>query len=461
MQFKGNKMTLLKYIFFFIVMVVAILFLTNTKPIDVIKGITSYSLKLKGLKLQKNDWKIFDLTHIPGETRADIFGGLSTINALGNYRIRAFYPFDGTVGFFGGSDYEKQWRIHSNATDINPNIYDMHWPHKHSTAYLFKTNDDGKTFTKYSLGNGYIAEIIKFKENYYAITENYLLEAKTFISRDKGETWKEYFHESIELFFNENRFIYSELTGESGANNPQRYRYFYTKDGGKTSAPLSEKILHYAIAMQANLNYRLRFNLYQGKLLFWDHEDLVFVDIDTQKEERKHLSLPKGYKIATSISREYGENKYEFMLRTRGYRHNTNALRINPEDYRPYIILQSKESSDKEPSQLSVWYPFDAIHVVFTKKVSQVIPFQISGNYIGGFVKKNGNLIHVWTLDYGKEWDYEILSDYTLLEGPRVMHHRIYMTAMVHGERPDGKKDYPQVKGSFFVMGTLKSKASD
>jgi len=32
------------------------------------------------------------------------------------------------------------------------------------------------------------------------------------------------------------------------------------------------------------------------------------------------------------------------------------------------------------------------------------------------------------------------------------MHNRIYMTAMVHGERPDGKKGYPKVKGSFLLV---------
>ncbi|MCF6245599.1 MAG: hypothetical protein L3J43_11275 [Sulfurovum sp.] len=451
-------MNILKYLIFSIAITVLMLFLTNTKPIDILKWFAEYSLKVQGLKMKTNNWKEFDLINISGETPAEIFGGLDTINPLGKYRIRSFYPYDGKVGFFGGSDYDEQDRMYIGSLKKGDKV-DVYWSAKHSTAYLFKTNDDGQTFTKHSLGEGEVAEVIKFKENYYATVENYLHEAKTFVSTDQGQTWETFFHKSIELFFDSNQFIYSELTEIKSAHNPQRYKYFYTTDGGNTSLALSEKIFQYAIDMQENLNYRLRFNLYQGKLLFLNDEDLIFIDMKTQKEEITPLLLPKGYKIANKISRKYGENKYEFLVRTRGYRHNTNALRINPEDHRPYIMLQEKESSDKKPSQLSVWYPFDNIHIIFNKKLSQVIPFQISGNYVGGFVKKNGLLTHVWTLDQGKNWAYEILPDYSLLEGQRVMHNKIYMTAMVHGKRHDGKKDYPQIKGSFFIMATLKSKA--
>lgn len=452
---------IIKYLIIFTIVCIALIYVTETKPKNILVNIINISMKYKGLMMEESKWEEFDFTDIAGETQAIIFGGLVKQNALGNYRIRTFYPFDGTVGFVGGSDYNKQNELQNielfDKKTITQEEYDSHWPDKYETAYLFRTDDDGETFTKDNLGNGYIAEIIKHKKNYYAIVENYLLEAKTFTSKDNGKRWKEFFHESIELFFDTKHFIYSELTNIKSVNAPLRYKYFYTNNGGKSAVPLSTKIVQYAINMQINLNYRLRFDMYQGKLIFLDNEDLVFIDIETQKEDRKHLSLPKGYKIATPTSRIYGENKYEFMRRTRGDRHNTNVLQINKEDGRPYIYLQKIDEPEEEPAQLSIWYPLENKHIVFNKDISKIVPFKVSGNYIGGFIKKTSLLVHIWSLDYGENWHYEVLPDYYLLNGPKVAYDKIWMTALVRGERPDGKEGYPKVKGSFLVMGTLKS----
>ncbi len=448
---------LIKYIIFAFIFVVLLIYLTGTKPKDIIQSFINISMKYKGLVMQKNDWKEFDFIDIKGEHRAIILGGLDTADPLANYRIRTFYPFDGDVGFVGGSDYEMQWNIQSRAIKNKPSLYDMYWPDKHETAYLFRTEDDGKTFTKIGLLKGYhVDQVIKYKQNYYAIVEDYLWNAKTFVSKDKGKSWNLYYPLSIEAFFSENCFIFSEPTGIQTAQSVSRFKYFYTKNRGKTSIPLSKKIMSYAKNMHPKFqrNFRLVFNVYDGKLLFLDGKDLVSVDMDTEKETRTVLKFPEGYKLASYASREYGKNLLE-QYKTRD--RNLNALQINKENAKPYILLQKKDTNDKKPAQISIWYPFENKHIIFDKKISQVVPFQVSGDYVGGFIKKDSILVHIWSIDDGKEWNYEVLPDYYLLNGPKVAHDKIWMTALVRGARPDGKKDYPQVKGAFLVMTTIKT----
>jgi len=449
-------MKFFKYAAMTIMLTIAFFYVTNFKLKDVTKYMINISMKYKGLLMRQSDWREFDFTDIPGETQAIIFGGLTKQNALGNYRIRTFYPFDGNIGFVGGSDYEKQWNIHTNAIKKDPNIYDMYWPDKHETAYLFRTDDDGKTFTKQALGNGFISEIIKYKEYYYANVENYLWNAKTFISKDKGKSWSLYYPASIEAFFDNNHFIFSKPTGVQTVQSVLRFKYFYTKDGGKTSTPLSDKIMNYAKNMHPvyQHNFRLIFNIHNGKLLFMDDDSLISVNIDTQKEERIELKIPKGYKLASYASKEYGRNLLEgYKTRDR----NLNTLQINKENGKPYILLQQDNTDDKTPQQISIWYPFEDKHIIFDKKISKIIPLKVSGEYVGGFIKKASLLVHIWTLDNGKNWQYEVLPNYYLLNGPKVAHAKVWMTALVRGERPDKKEGYPKVKGSFLVMGTLKS----
>jgi hypothetical protein len=442
----------LKYIGIFIILIIAFLYLTKFKPKDIITSMISISMKYKGLTMQAAKWQEFDLTNIPEESRAIRLGGLDSANALSNYRIRTFYPFDGDVGFIGGSDYEKQWNIHTDAIKIDPEIYDMYWPDKHETAYLFRTDDDGKSFTKISLIKGYhVDAVLKYKKNYYAIVENYLMEYKTYVSKDKGKTWKVFFDGAIECFFSEEKFIFSRYVRSKDntdkANN-NLYHFFYTSDRGMTSRPIPKKVIQYT-------KYGSLFNLHKGRLLFFENEQLVWIDIDTLEEEKMSIKIPQGYGVASGKSRYYGRNPLAFGENDRN---QNNFIQINKEDGRPYIYLQNINAPKDKPSQVSIWYPLEDKHIIFDKKISQIVPLKVSGNYIGGFIKKASVLVHIWTLDNGKNWKYEVLPDYYLLKGIKVAHDRIWMTALVRGERPDKKEGYPKVKGSFLVMGTLKPK---
>ena len=454
----GNLLTkILKYSVLAIVLLIIIGFATGITPMDAIRYMTKIIMKQEGLRMHTTKWEEYDFTEMEGEEQIVVYGSLA--KALVNYRIYTFYPFDGDAGFIAGSDYDKQNRIYNNSLNAGDEV-DTYGSNKEESAYLFKTDNDGKTFTKQALGNGFVAEIIKYKEYYYAIVEDYLWSAKTFISRDKGKSWSLHYPASIEAFFDNNHFIFSEPTGIQTVQSVLRFKYFYTKDGGKTSTPLSDKIMNYAKNMHPvyQRNFRLIFNIYNGKLLFIDGNSLISVNIDTQKEERIELKIPKGYKLASYASREYGENLLEgHKTRDR----NLNTLQINKENGKPYILLQKDDTDDKTPQQISIWYPFEDKHIIFDKKISKIVPLKVSGDYVGGFVKKNSILTHVWSLNNGKSWDYEFLTDYHLLVGPKVMYNKVWMTALVRGERPDRERpddneSYLKIKGSYLVIGKLK-----
>ena len=432
------------------------MYLTGLNPKEVIKSLINISMKYKGLTMEQDDWKEFDFINIKGEKKAVILGGLSEITALGNYRIRTFYPFDGDVGFVGGSDYDKQKELQNielfDKKTISQEEYDSHWPDKQETAYMFRTNDDGKSFTKIRLLKGYhVDEIIKYKQNYYTILENYLMKYKTYISKDNGKTWEIFLDNgAIELFFSDKKFIFSRFVypkDNRDKKNDSLYHFFYTTDGGKTSSPLSKKIIKYT-------KYKSMFNLYKGNLLFLEDNKLVQFNIDTQEEEKISIVLPDGYKIASAKSRYFGKNPLAFG---ENKRYSNNVLQINKENGKPYILLQKNDTNDTIPAQISIFYPLENKHIILNKNISKIVPLKVVGKYIGGFIKKSSILVHIWTYNDGEDWKYEVLGDYYLLKGPKVAYNKIWMTALVRGERPDRKEGYPKVKGSFLIMGTVKT----
>jgi len=90
--------------------------------------------------------------------------------------------------------------------------------------------------------------------------------------------------------------------------------------------------------------------------------------------------------------------------------------------------------------------------VFFDKNLpdGEVLYPNVSGDYIGGFIKPKGILTHIWTMDRGKKWQFEILPQYlfdTAFTG--YGNKRIWMDAMFSVKA--GKKN-----GSYFVLGTIK-----
>ena len=383
----------------------------------IVEYLTRWELYQGGLTMQKNEWREFDLDRVAGETPAIVYG-MPGKQAILKYRFDLMYPFDGSVGFYGGSDRRAQ---EENCSEKN-NLVDC--SEARETAYLFRTIDDGKSFTRQALGHGIVNRVKKLGSRYYLnVHEADTFKDHTFISDDLGEHWHKLGDFRIEALFDMNRFIFSKT--KSLSISERETTYYYTKDGGKTATPLSDKLLSY-FEQSKSLSYN-RFHVYQEKLVFLIKDKLISVDIDTLEEQNIPLNKPP----------------HQLFER----------IDIDPESGRLYIFTKDddfKPTQERDLPQLSVWFPFEDIFVKFDKGLYENLYFKVRGNYIGGLMHYRGILTHIWTIDYGKTWEFEVLPHYfwdTADTG--YGNNRIYMTAYVFGKK--GVK-----KGTYLIMGKIK-----
>jgi len=361
----------------------------------------------------KNEWREFDVDGIVGETPSSLFGGLTKGPALNKYRLELRYPFDGKVGFYGGSNRREQEDLcFQNKQNM------MSCSEKNEVAILFKTTDDGKTFTRQELAHGIAQEIKEMHGSYFLrIHEADTWADKTFRSDDFGKTWKHIGDFYIDAMLDEKRFIYVVVKSVSVGKRSRSY--FYTKDGGKTSVPLSNKILAYH---EEYKQYPIE--VYKGRLAFLKKNSLVFIDIDTLEEEVHHFDTPSGKVIRN--------------------------MQIDKRSGEPYIRLDK----GSKPTRLSIYYPFTNVHVEFEKSQKDLdkepIFLKVDGDYIGSLTRVNGALFHFWTLNKGKKWEMEVLEHYFFDDAfTGYGNGRIYMNAMI---KTKDKKD----RKSYFIMGKIR-----
>jgi len=381
---------------------------------------TQKRLNAQGVSMQKNGWREFNLDNIPGETPASLFGGMTKAEAILKYKLELMYPFDGKVGFYGGSDRPA-------TRDKCRNNGGLKCREKLETAYLFRSTDDGKSFIRYKLEHGITNGIKKSEGRYFLnVYEEDTKRDKTYISDDFGERWRKLGDIKIETLWSKEKFIYSvsKAVPNEVQVNKKVSEYFYTKDGGKTSQPLPQKIVAYA--KEASM----QFYIYHGKLVFLVEGKLKFVDIDTLEEEEMALEVPKG----KEIFQYYG-------------------AMVDDESQEIYVKLSDKGVKVGKNFYESIWYPLLNIQVAFPKHIpdnKQGFYLNVAGSYIGARVRIKGYLLHVWTMNKGKKWHYEMLPKYlfdTTYTG--YGNNRIWMEALVLGER--GKRGK-----SMFVMGKIK-----
>ena len=371
--------------------------------------------------MQKNEWREFDLDSVPGETPATLFGGLDRGQAILKYRFDLMYPFDGSVGFYGGSDRKEQGE--HCFIEKNNSTY---CSEERETAYLFRTVDDGKSFTRQSLGHGVVDGVKKLGSRYYLnVHEADTFKDRTYISDDLGEHWSKLGDFRIEALFGTDRFIYSQTIVTTTIANRKTY-YYYTKDGGKTATPLNDRLLSY-LEQSKSLSYNRLFHVYQGRLLFLVEDKLISIDMETLEEQSIPLKKPPHQLL--------------------------DGMDVDPESGRLYIFTKDadfKPTEKRKFPQLSIWFPFENTFVKFDKNLPKNIYFKVRKNYIGGLFRYKGYLTHVWTMNKGKEWEFEMLPDYfwdTASTG--YGNGRIYMRALVVG-----KKDIKD--GSYLIMGKIK-----
>jgi hypothetical protein len=365
-----------------------------------------------GVSMLKNEWEIFDVDTIAGETPSVLFGGLKESSAILKYRLELRYPFDGKVGFYGGSDRDQIMEDTNNEPLANGL--------KNETAYLFRTIDDGETFTRQKLGHGIAQEIKEIGGSYFLrIHEADTWKDRTFRSDDNGKSWKYVGDFYIDAMFDKDRFIY--VVVKSISRSERSHSYFYTKDGGKTSKPLPEKILSYHTSEKLNTHL-----FYKGKLVFLKKNSLFFVDIDTLEEEVYPFDIPNGKVI--------------------------RDIKVDKRSGELYIVLLNKDKS--KPMRFSIYYPFKDVLVEFDKSSKDLdkVPvfLKVDGNYIGSLTRINGVLFHFWTLNYGKKWEMEVLENFFYDDAfTGYGNGRIYMNALVKTKEKKDRKPY-------FIMGHIK-----
>lgn len=389
------------------------IFMRNT----IVNYLVTWTLQYEGMTMQKNEWREFDLDSIVGETPASLFRGTKQGQSILKYKFELMYPFDGNVGFIGGSNREQADR---NAfTDGKREGFTT--AYKNEQAYIFRTIDDGKTFTRQTLGHGIVNSMRKVDNSYYInVHEADTYITHTFRSDDFGKSWNKLGNFRIEAMFDKNRFIY--VLVKSVSRSKRSYTYFYTKDGGKTSKPLDEKLVAYYKKSLTD-----GFEVYQGHLVFLIDETIIIVNIDTLEETRKTPKRPA----------------YQTL----------NLLEVDRENGEIYIFVQDMTAKLKKYSRIvqeSIWYPFTNEFVKFDKDIPHTLILKVRGDYIGGLLKYRGLLTHIWTMDKGKTWQFEMLSHYfwnTVFTEYR--NNQIYMEAIVKGK--EGVE-----KGSYLIMGKIK-----
>ncbi|MCF6201206.1 MAG: hypothetical protein L3J42_03640 [Hydrogenimonas sp.] len=373
----------------------------------------------KGVKMQKNEWREFDLNNVPGETPGSLFSSRKKVNPIYKYRLELMYPFDGKVGFFGGSDREQ---VHEEC--FNAKISDRYCDEKNETAYLFRTIDDGKTFTRASFGHGIAQEIKEIDGVYFLkVFEADTWRYRTYRSDDLGRTWKEIGKFYIEEIFTKDRFIYTVV--KSITIGKREYSYYYTKDGGKTANKLSEEL------QDLLLNESYSHTTHNGKLVVYQNGHLLYIDMDTNKTQTKEIEIPQ---------------KTTFR-----------SINVDKKSNELYLKLMNHDAKEINRYRMSIYYPFSDTHVEFDED-GKIFPNKdvfltyVDDDYIGAFVRYKGILTHIWTMNKGEKWDFEVLPHYFWNTAfTKVGNKRIYMEAIVQAKK--GVEN-----GSYLIIGKIKTK---
>ena len=343
-----------------------------------------------------NQWREFNFDNIEGETPGKVFGK-TVIPAFGKYRIWQIKVF-ADIGFILG-DNSEELRSTDNINDIR-NVDQL------EKAYIFRSTDHGRTFSKQELGHGSARSIIRVGNTFYlSIYMQDTKNSELLRSNDRGETWQK-----------ADWFPWAALDEQTYLRgiNPVEI----SRDQGQTWEQANRKLQTYSSKYEKDQVF-----VYEGKLVVLDRRSLVFFDPKTNETETVPLKIPEG-KIAVDpwVDKESGEL---------------------------YLTLFDDIVGNPRTTQGAIWFPLKDEIVKFEEKLEGTVFLQVAGNYIGGFTKIENRLMHVWTLDRGKTWHYEMLDYYFWDTAKGYGNGQIWMQTFVRG-----KEGLP--KGTYLAIGTLK-----
>lgn len=396
---------LLKWIM--IVFIIFILFIVGLRILHTHNNsikIKKVEEKLKEFRMLKNDWREFNFSDIPGEPP---YFGYSKYqhNALARYKIQKIQVYN-DIAFVTGDD-RNEVEIISPTEDIGTKKID-----ERLQAYVFRSKDGGKTFDKQNFGQGTAYGVRKINNDLYLTIGAHINKTKSTLlkSNDNGDTWKNIPYIPWVVL---NKDILIE-----GYDGDEQITY----DGGKTWSKVSKNLKTY-------LNKFPKYYRpipYKNKLVKLQDRKLIFFDIEADKEEIIPLNVPKGKIID-----------------------NNESLHSDNETGELSVALFQDIVGNPRTVQGSIWFPLENKEVILDKKLPKPVFLKVHGKYIGGFTEVEGVFTHIWTLNKGETWNYELLPNYFWPQNISYGNGQIWMEVLLRG-----KKDMQN--GSYLAIGTLK-----
>ncbi|XOB63264.1 WD40/YVTN/BNR-like repeat-containing protein [Campylobacterota bacterium DY0563] len=346
-------------------------------------------------------WEQIDFTTaVKEETPLPSWTNDNTSNpALGKYQIRGIFGIKDIVLLYG-SNYDEMQNDALKYSNKDP-----YYENKNEQAYIFRTEDDGKTFEKISLGHGSAGlgkELKPISVNdvlYIGVKENDTQNIRYYVSKDLGKSWSENGWMPTSTWKDGTLFIEKE---DSQTRVPIVQM---SKDNGANWEPLEKELMDFYNKTHSLL--QLDDNTLVG--LSKTNYILLF-NIDTKEISNYHLDLPEG-KVISRIGKNIIDGKNEFYI----------------------ILLDGEKRAKNEYSQSSLFFPMTNEHIQMTKKLPQNIHFNISENYIGGFFNYGDKIfgipVHIYTLDRGRNWHYEIVEKYRLISEKAYINHQFWFVA--------------------------------
>lgn len=348
-------------------------------------------LKMQGFIEKTTQWTDIDFTTaVQGETHYS-----HTFPALAKYQINGIFGVKEIIFVYG-----------NNADEITSNNT-IEEADQNEQAYIFRSTDDGKTFEKISLGHGVVVDTSDgtpiFINNtlYIQVEEQDTKKVRYYSSADLGKTWIPNNWKPTSTWSDGTMFI------ENEANKSVTV----SQDHGKTWHPLSGVLKEFYDQIQSLL--QLNDHTLVGMT---DKKEFLFLDLKTMKIEKKLFETPENKKIV-------------------GFTISNHQLGLELEEYT--LPNQTEPPFESGGRQTSYYFPETKEYVKLPKQLPYQIYWHVKDNYIGGIMHYNpdggystfGTIIHVYTLDRGKHWNYEILDKYSYMSAHAYINGELWFVA--------------------------------
>lgn len=344
-------------------------------------------------------WTDIDFTvAVEGETPYLTFSKQTPYPALAKYKINGILSIKNAVLVYGSNYYEKQAIWNSSRDGI-------YFVEENEQAYIFSSNDNGKTFEKISLGHGIVRNILNVNDILY--TEIYEQDTKNiryYSSVDLGKTWVS----------NDWKPSFAWYDGTMFIENEERTHIVMSQDNGVTWHPLDSILKEFYTETKMLSLFQRSLRQLNNHIIVGmnEKEEFLFLDLKTMKIEKKVFETPENQEIV-------------------GFTINNNQLALELKEYT--IPDQTKPPFDSGGIQTSYYFPETKEYVNLPKHLPYHIYWNIQDNYIGGFMKYGsqsfGIPVHVYTLDRGKEWKYEILDKYSFMSAYAYIDGQLWFVA--------------------------------